>query len=175
MPGRREEASNAARGGGHRPSRRQCTEERPRPGCGEVVDASVEDVVNDRPSRRDEASTAGRGQGDGPRRRPGPEEQPLHGVGEGLTHQELLALAAGKGTVAPDKPLVDPPEFGDRIKYTDKEPYWIPAAFPTSSQNETGDPYNYLHKEVDLITWDRRCYAQRDGTRRRILHPCIGG
>ena len=51
------------------------------------------------------------------------------------------------------KPLVDPPEFGDRIRDTDKEPYWIPGAFPTIFQNETGDPYNYIHKEPDLVTW----------------------
>ena len=51
------------------------------------------------------------------------------------------------------KPLVAPPEFGDRVRDTDKTPYWIPGAFPTIFQNETGDPYNYVHKEVDLEMW----------------------
>ena len=51
------------------------------------------------------------------------------------------------------KPLVDPPEFGDRVRDTDKVPYWIPGAFPTIFQNETGDPYNYEDTEVDLVTW----------------------
>jgi hypothetical protein len=53
----------------------------------------------------------------------------------------------------PDRPLVDPPEFAALIKDTDKQPYWIPGAFPTIFQNETGDPYNYALKEVDLTTW----------------------
>jgi hypothetical protein len=51
------------------------------------------------------------------------------------------------------KPVVDPPEFGDRIRDTDREPYWIPGAFPTIFQNETGDPNNAPLKQVDLITW----------------------
>ena len=54
---------------------------------------------------------------------------------------------------AVDKPLVDPPEFADRIKDTEREPYWIPGAFPTIFQNETGDPFNYRLKEVDLPLW----------------------
>ena len=28
----------------------------------------------------------------------------------------------------PDKPLVDPPQYSERIKDTDKKPYWIPGA-----------------------------------------------
>ena len=60
---------------------------------------------------------------------------------------------AGTETRPADKPLVDPPEFGDRIKDTDKEPFWIPGAFPTIFQNETGDPHNYITKEVDLTLW----------------------
>ena len=51
------------------------------------------------------------------------------------------------------KPLVEAPEFGDRVRDTDKEPYWIPGAFPTIFQNETGDLHNYVLKEPDLITW----------------------
>ncbi len=65
--------------------------------------------------------------------------------------------APGKSSAAiaveAGKPLVDPPDFGDRIKDTDREPYWIPGAFPTIFQNETGDPHNYVLKEPDLITW----------------------
>lgn len=56
-------------------------------------------------------------------------------------------------SLPPDRPLVDPPEFAALIKDTDKQPYWIPGAFPTIFQNETGDPYNYALKEVDLTTW----------------------
>jgi hypothetical protein len=52
-----------------------------------------------------------------------------------------------------DKPLVDPPELGDLIRDSDKQPYWIPGAFPTIFQNETGDPYNYFFKEPDLQLW----------------------
>ena len=58
-----------------------------------------------------------------------------------------------KGNALPDKPLVDPPELSDRIRDTDKEPYWIPGAYPTIFQNETGDPHNYVLKEPDLVTW----------------------
>ena len=54
---------------------------------------------------------------------------------------------------ADSKPLVEPPTLGDRIRDTDKEPYWIPGAFPTIFQNETGDPFNYVWKEPDLVTW----------------------
>ena len=52
-----------------------------------------------------------------------------------------------------DKPLVDPPAFAERIRDTDKIPYWIPGAFPTIFQNQTGDPHNYVLKEPDLVTW----------------------
>ena len=52
-----------------------------------------------------------------------------------------------------DKPVVDPPDLGDRIRDTDKEPVWIPVAFPAIFQNESGDPYNWVLKEPDLITW----------------------
>ena len=51
-------------------------------------------------------------------------------------------------------PLVDPPEFGERVQdLYNKDPYWIPAAFPTILQNETGDPYNAPLRPVDLTTW----------------------
>ena len=53
----------------------------------------------------------------------------------------------------PDKPPVEPPQLADRIKDTDKEPFWIPGAHPTIFQNETGDPYNYILKEVDIHLW----------------------
>ena len=61
---------------------------------------------------------------------------------------ENSTVASGR-----DKPLVDPPEFGDRIKDTERVPYWIPGAFPTIFQNETGDPHNWAFKEVDLPLW----------------------
>ena len=51
------------------------------------------------------------------------------------------------------KPVVDPPEFDARIRDSDKEAYWIPAAFPTIFQNETGDPHNFVDKEPDLEDW----------------------
>lgn len=52
-----------------------------------------------------------------------------------------------------DKPLVDPPEFADRIRDTDREPFWIPGTFPTIFQNKTGAPHKYVHEEPDLTTW----------------------
>ncbi len=48
---------------------------------------------------------------------------------------------------------MNPPELGDLVRDTDKEPYWIPGAFPTIFQNETGDPHNAPLKEVDLEKW----------------------
>ena len=59
------------------------------------------------------------------------------------------------GRNARDKPVMEPPQIdGDRrIKDTEREPYWIPGAFPTIFQNETGDPYNAPFKEVDLVQW----------------------
>ncbi len=63
------------------------------------------------------------------------------------------AAPVARGTMAADKPLVEPPEFADRIKDSDRQPYWTPGAFPTLFQNETGDPHNYVLKEVDLILW----------------------
>ena len=82
----------------------------------------------------------------------------------------LLSLRfcrAGVAGVAPiGKPLVEPPEFGDRVRDTDKEPYWIPGAFPNIFQNQTGDLHNYVEKEPDMLTWgphimrSRGWYAQ---------------
>ncbi len=66
------------------------------------------------------------------------------------------AHASGQSTAGKDaatKPLVDPPEFGDRIRDLEKKPFWIPGAFPTIFQNETGDPYNWHEKEPELTTW----------------------
>ena len=45
------------------------------------------------------------------------------------------------------------PEFGERINDTDRQAYWVPGAFPTIFQNETGDPHNYVWKEPELTTW----------------------
>ena len=50
-----------------------------------------------------------------------------------------------------DVPLVDPPEFGERVQdLFNVDSYWIPAAFPTILQNETGDPCNAPLRPVDL-------------------------
>ena len=69
--------------------------------------------------------------------------------------------------VAPiGKPLVEAPEFADRVRDTDKEAYWIPGAFPNIFQNQTGDLHNYYDKEPDMLTWgphimrSRGWYAQ---------------
>ena len=51
------------------------------------------------------------------------------------------------------KPLVDAPEFGDRVRDTDKEAHWIPGAFPNIFQNQTGDLHNYKLKEPDMLSW----------------------
>ena len=48
---------------------------------------------------------------------------------------------------------MEPAEFGERIKDTERVPFWIPGTFPTIFQNETGDPFNYVYKEPDLVTW----------------------
>jgi hypothetical protein len=55
--------------------------------------------------------------------------------------------------VLPGKPLVEAPEFGDRVRDTDKDPYWIPGAFPNIFQNQTGDLHNAPLKEPDMLTW----------------------
>ena len=79
--------------------------------------------------------------------RPGDMAYDLQGV------RESSSMAQAASASVDGKPLVDPPEFSDRIRDTDKEPYWIPGAFPTIFQNETGDPHNYVLKEPDLTTW----------------------
>ena len=61
----------------------------------------------------------------------------------------------------PNKPLVDPPEFAERIRDTHKEAHWIPGAFPTIFQNQTGDPYNYRFMEVDLLWWGQHVLRSR--------------
>ena len=68
-------------------------------------------------------------------------------------HEIYYAGLAGGAPASDDKPLVDPPEFDDRVGDTDRLPYWIPGTFPTLFQNETGDPYNCTEKEVDFVTW----------------------
>ena len=69
----------------------------------------------------------------------------------GATHSQSETVAVD--VTLPGKPLVEPPEFGDRVRDTDKEPFWIPGAFPTIFQNETGDLHTYVHKEPDMLTW----------------------
>ena len=65
----------------------------------------------------------------------------------------LTCLKSARRRLEKDKPLVDPPQIADIIRDSDKQPYWIPGAFPTIFQNETGDPYNYFWKEPDLQLW----------------------
>ena len=65
-----------------------------------------------------------------------------------LIAAEVAAAISERST---DRRLVDPPDFGDRIRGTDKEPFWIPGAFPIRSRNETGNPYEAPVKEVDFV------------------------
>ena len=66
------------------------------------------------------------------------------------------------------KPLVDPPEYADRVNdIFNRDPYWIPGAFPGIFQNETGDPYNCPLKEVDLVTWGPTFCGREAGTHKR--------
>ena len=54
------------------------------------------------------------------------------------------------------KPLLDPPELDDKagpIRDTDEKPGWIPGAFPSIFQHETGYPYNFTLAKPDLLTW----------------------
>ena len=60
---------------------------------------------------------------------------------------------SGTRSASNDKPLVEAPEFADKVRDVDREPYWIPGAFPTIFQNETGDLHNWIDKEPDLNTW----------------------
>lgn len=112
-------------------------------GQGESFEKEAEEAAA---AWKQSVSTAG-GVDDGRNRTPAASAE----AGSGLAPGELAnngATVHGR-----DKPLADPPEFGDRINDTAKEPYWIPGAFPTIFQNETGDPYNYRDKEVDLQSW----------------------
>ena len=66
------------------------------------------------------------------------------------TASQVPAECSGRSV---GQPLVDPPEFGDRVRDLDRQPKWIPGAFPTIFQNETGDPYTAPLKDVDLVSW----------------------
>ena len=56
-------------------------------------------------------------------------------------------------TASVDRPLVDAPEFGDRVRDTDQEAHWITGAFPTIFQNQTGDLHNYVLKQPEINSW----------------------
>ena len=77
---------------------------------------------------------------------------------EALTERQSATVNAQSAhskvaDVAPiGKPLVEPPEYGDRINDTEKEAYWIPGAFPTIFQNETGDLHYCPLKTTDIQT-----------------------
>ena len=82
----------------------------------------------------------------------------LHSPQQPTSEQTEILISGSRVPPRPrvpedSKPLVDPPEFGDSIRDTDKQAYWIPGAFPTIFQNETGDPHNYQLREPDLVTW----------------------
>ena len=64
-------------------------------------------------------------------------------------------------TASVDKPLVDAPEFGDRVRDTDQEAHWIPGAFPNIFQNQTGDLHNYVLKQPDINTWGTHIMRSR--------------
>jgi hypothetical protein len=72
-------------------------------------------------------------------------------------HDEGEATATGQvKRRKADKPLLDPPELDDEtgpIRDTDEVAGWIPGAFPSIFQNETGDPYNFKLAKPDLVTW----------------------
>ena len=51
------------------------------------------------------------------------------------------------------KPLVDAPEFGDRVRDTDQQAHWIPGTFPTIFQNQHGDLHNYVLKQPEMSSW----------------------
>ena len=78
---------------------------------------------------------------------------------EALTQSQLADVNAESAhlkvaDVAPiGKPLVDPPEYGERVTDTEKTAYWIPGAFPTIFQNETGDLHYCPLKETDIQSW----------------------
>ena len=64
-------------------------------------------------------------------------DEPCDAVASGDTSTPAVSGDARSSTDATGKPLVPPPEFGERIRDTDKEAGWIPGAFPTLLQNET--------------------------------------
>ena len=82
------------------------------------------------------------------------EEKTNHDTQKAILTFKDLALA--EYALKIDKPLVNPPELGDIIRDSDKDPFWIPGIFPTIFQNETGDPY---------ITTCLKSHAFRNGGR----------
>ena len=80
-------------------------------------------------------------------------DEPCDAVASGDTSTPAVSGDARSSTDATGKPLVPPPEFGERIRDTDKEAGWIPGVFPTFLQNETGDPFRWVIKEPDLSLW----------------------
>ena len=83
----------------------------------------------------------------------GKEQNAAAATGQGK-RQDVDSMGMGQNA-KDDKPLLDPPEIDEecRIRDTEETPHWIPGAFPSIFQNETGDPYNYLHKKPDLLVW----------------------
>ena len=65
----------------------------------------------------------------------------------------LKLLKQARRVLLTDKPLLEPPELASRIRDSDREPHWVPGIYPTIFQNETGDPFNYYLRQVDLQLW----------------------
>ena len=70
----------------------------------------------------------------------------------GATHSQSDTVAAD--VALPGKPLVEPPEFADCVRDTDKEPFWIPGAFPAIFKNGTGDLPHHMYKEPEMRSWN---------------------
>ena len=55
--------------------------------------------------------------------------------------ETITADAPQAPSVKEGKPLVDPPEFGERVQdIYNKDPYWVPGAFPGIFQKRDGRP-----------------------------------
>ena len=71
-----------------------------------------------------------------------------------------------------DKPFLDPREIDDDtgpIRHTDEVSGWILGAFPSISQNEARDPYNFKLAKPDLVTWGPHVLRSRNCLGRLIV------
>lgn len=74
---------------------------------------------------------------------------------------KLSELKTYEMRVRASKPLVDPPELDELVRDSDRKPLIIPGAFPTIFQNETRDPYNYLHMAPEFKLWGPHVLASK--------------